>query len=118
MGAFIGPLLAIGAMLLFSNNIHAVLWIAVIPAFIALAILVVGVKEPETHHRKKIKVRIKISDIRKVGSAYWQLVTIAGIFTFAKFSDAFLILKAQDVGFSITFVPFIMVLMNIVIPLL
>ena len=114
VGAFLGPLLAICGMLLLSDNIRAVLWIAIIPAFIAFIILIIGVKEPKIHHHEKIKIKIKIKDIYKIGSAYWQLVAVAGVLTLARFSEAFLILKAKDTGLSIAFVPLVMVAMNFI----
>jgi MFS family permease len=114
VGAFVGPLLAIAGMILLANNLRFVLWIATVPAFIALAVLAFGVKEPKAHHHEAAKDKIKFSDIRNIGGAYWQLIIIASIFTFAKFSDAFLILKANDIGLPITFVPLIIVLMNVI----
>lgn len=114
VGAFLGPLLAIVGMLLLADNIRMVLWIAVIPAFIAFLLLALGVKEPQQKHAPKAKSPIRIRDIRHAGSAYWQLVAIAGVLTLARFSDAFLILKAQATGLPVAFVPMVMVIMNIV----
>ena len=114
IGAFMGPLLAIGGMLLFANDITTVLWIAVIPAAIAVAILVFGVKEPETHRTLNTEVpSLQLRDLRNVGPAYWQLVAVAGLLTLARFSEAFLILKAQSTGLPILLVPMVMVVMNI-----
>ena len=115
VGAFIAPLLAIFFMWVFANDIRTVLWVAVIPAFIAVAILAIGVKEPETQRpAKEARTPIRIRDIRYVGSAYWQLVGIAGVLTLARFSEAFLLLKAQATGLPIALVPAVMVVMNIV----
>lgn len=114
VGAFLGPLFAIAGMLLLANNIRIVLWIAVIPAIISFLILAFGVKEPQIHHTKKVKPPINILDIRHVGSSYWQLVAIAGTLTLARFSEAFLILKAQATGLPIALVPLVMVVMNII----
>ena len=114
VGAFLGPLLAIAGMLLLAGNLRAVLWVAVIPALIAFLLLVFGVKEPETHRAGQAKSPIRLRDIRHVGSAYWQLVAVAGVLTLARFSEAFLILKAQATGLPIAFVPLVMVVMNVV----
>ena len=114
IGAFIGPLLAMLFMALLANDIRAVLWIAVIPAFISVAVLAFGVKEPERHRDKNGKPPFRIRDIRHVGKAYWQLVAIAGVLTLARFSEAFLILKAQATGLPMTYVPMVMVVMNII----
>ena len=114
VGAFIAPLLAIAGMLLLNDDIRVVLWIAVIPAFISVLLLVFGVKEPEKHKDLKSKPPMRVRDIRYVGKAYWQLVAIAGVLTLARFSEAFLILKAQATGLPIAWVPMVMVVMNIV----
>jgi len=113
VGAFLGPALAIAGMLLLANNTRAVMWVAVIPAMIAFLILVFGVKEPEMQHADKSKPPLRICDIRHVGSAYWKLVAIAGVLTLARFSEAFLILKALATGLPIAYVPLVMVVMNV-----
>jgi MFS family permease len=115
IGAFIGPLFAIGLMLLTADNFKFVFWIAVVPAFIALAIMVYGVEEPvkKAAHETN-KPRLQWRDATLFSSAFWVLVGIAAIFTLARFSEAFLILKAQNVGLPIAFVPAVLVVMNII----
>lgn len=114
VGAFIGPLLAILFMILLKGNIRAVMWVAVIPAFLAVLTLAFGVPEPETRKDGKARVPIRIRDIYSVGKPFWILVVLAGVLTLARFSEAFLVLKAQNTGLSMTFVPAVMVVMNIV----
>ncbi len=115
VGAFIGPLLALLFMLTMAGNIKAVLWIAVIPAFIAVAILIFGVREPASSHPAgHVRVPIHPRDIRHVGRTYWRLVGIAALLTLARFSEAFLILKGQATGLPIAWVPVILIGMNIV----
>lgn len=115
VGAFLGPLLAMLFMLTMAGNIRAVLWIAVIPAFISVAILIFGVREPASSHPAgHVRVPIRPRDIRHVGRAYWHLVGIAVLLTLARFSEAFLILKGQATGLSIAWVPVILIGMNIV----
>ena len=113
VGAFTGPLLAMLFMFLFADNIRTVLWIAVLPAFISVAVLARGVKEPEDHHSSVARKTMRLSDIRYAGKDYWQLVAIAGVLTLARFSEAFLILKAQVTGLPIALVPMVMVIMNV-----
>jgi len=113
VGAFIGPLLAIILMMLFTGDIRTVLWIAVIPAFIAVAVLFFGVKEPKEHLANKVRTPIRIRDIHQFGNSYWLLITIAGILTLARFSEAFLVIKAQATGLPIALVPMVMVVMSI-----
>lgn len=114
-GAFAGPLLAILLMLLTSDNFKVVFWIAVIPAFIALTLIVFAVKEPD--HPKRVKPArfpLQRSEISKLTAAFWFVVGVATVFTLARFSEAFLILKAMNIGMPIATAPAVMVLMNIV----
>ncbi|HPS00211.1 MAG TPA: MFS transporter [Candidatus Sumerlaeota bacterium] len=115
VGAFVGPLLAIFFMWLFASNIRSALWIAVIPAFISVALLAWGVQEPPSKNPKKgVRSPIRLEEIRRIGSAYWQLVGVSAVLTLARFSEAFLILKAQSTGMRLALVPTVMVVMNIV----
>jgi MFS family permease len=115
VGAFVGPLLAIGLMLLTLNNFRLVFWIAVIPAFIAFALLVFGVEEPAKQSMAaKGKRKLQLRDAKRLPAAFWAVVAIMAVFTLARFSEAFLVLKAQNVGLPIALVPIIMVVMNIV----
>jgi MFS family permease len=115
VGAFVGPLLAVVFMAWFVNDIRTVLWIAVIPAFIALGILVCGVREPEREGTKaSMKRPITLRGARRLPRRYWLIVILNAVFTLARFSEAFLVLRAQSVGLAVGFVPAIMVVMNIV----
>lgn len=114
VGAVAGPLLAILFMALLANDIRAVLWIAVIPAFIAVAILVLGVKEPKTVRPEgHVRSPIHLSELRGVGGRYWWLVLIAAVLSVARFSEAFLVLRAEDVGLTLALVPVVMVVMSL-----
>ena len=117
VGAFLGPLLAVAGMLLLSGHLRNVLWIAVIPAAISLFILAFVVKEPKIHHEIKEKKVFRFHEISRIGPAYWQIVALGGVLTLARFSDAFLILKAQAVGLPLSLIPLVMVVMNIVFAL-
>lgn len=115
VGAFVGPLVAMGLMVLFSNNIRSVFAWAVVPAVIAVLLLVFGVEEPgrgATAERRPSVIRW--SDIRDMGHAYWSVVAVGVVFTMARFSEAFLVLRARDVGLAMALVPIVMVLMNVV----
>jgi len=115
VGAFVGPMLAIAFMIWFANDIKAVLWMAVLPAFISVFLLIVQVHEPESMKQGVgRRYPLALSDTRRLTAHYWFVVTLGAIFTLARFSEAFLILRAQDVGLAITFVPVIMIVMNVV----
>ncbi len=114
VGAFVGPLAAIGLMALSGNAIRTVFWIATVPAALAVLVLVFGVREPEAHGVLRERTRPRVRDLRRLGGAYWAIVSVAGVLTLARFSEAFLVLRAQDVGLALALVPVVMVVMNVV----
>jgi MFS family permease len=115
VGAFAGPLLAIGLMWLTSNNFTSVFWVAVIPGFLALALIIFAVHEPKRPEGlRQVRAPLSGSELKRRGGAYWWVVAVATVFTLARFSEAFLILKAQAVGMPIAFVPAVLVVMNAV----
>jgi MFS family permease len=115
VGAFLGPLLAIGLMVLAANNFTIVFWIAVVPAFLSFAVIVFFVREPErSSAARTVRSPLSLAEMRRLGSSYWLVVAVATVFTLARFSEAFLLLRAQSVGLSLALVPGIMVVMNVV----
>ncbi len=114
VGAFMGPLLAMLLMLLWANDFRAVFWVAVIPGALAVLLLFFGVKEPESVPSEKRVNPIRKENLRRLSPAYWWVVGIGAIFTLARFSEAFLVLRAQQQGIPIAFVPLVMVAMNVV----
>lgn len=114
VGAFLGPLAAIGLMLATGDNYGVVFWIAVIPAFIAFGLMVFGVEEPEHVVRAEPKPKPRFADAWRLRKPFWAVVALALVLTLARFSEAFLVLRAQNVGLSITIVPAVMVVMNVV----
>lgn len=113
MGAFMGPLIAIALMLASGNNFKFVFWIAVIPAIVALALMVFAVREPK-RNLKPERVRLRFSDAWRFPIAYWAVVAVAAVMTLARFSEAFLVLQAQNAGMAIAFIPLVLVAMNVV----
>ena len=111
VGAFAGPLLAIGCLIVLANDVRAVFWVAVIPALIAVAILVLAVKEPP--HLVPMKGRLFDLRPRDLPSAFWVVAAVAVTFTLARFSEAFLVLRGSNTGMSITWTPLVLVVMNI-----
>jgi MFS family permease len=114
VGAFAGPLLAIGLMLASGGDIQLVFWLAVIPAVISVAILVGGVHEPEAARpAKAARSPIRCDELRRLGGAYWRVVAVAAVLTLARFSEAFLVLRAQEAGLAMALVPLVLVVMNL-----
>lgn len=114
VGAFTGPLLATWLMLLWANDFRSVFWVAVIPGMLSVCVLAWGVKEPERHMEGKRTNPIRRENLRRLGGAYWWVVAVGAIFTLARFSEAFLVLRAQQLGVPMALVPLVMVAMNLV----
>ena len=114
VGAFIGPLLAVALMLAWSDDFVAVFWVAVIPAALSVALLVVGVREPARATTAKRTNPLRRENMRQLSPAYWWVVAVGAVFTLARFSEAFLVLKAQQTGIRLAYVPMLMVAMSIV----
>ena len=113
-GAFIGPLLAVALMWCWACNFRAVFWFACIPAALAVAVLVAGVREPKRQTEAQRANPIRRENLRRLGGAYWRIVGIGAVFTLARFSEAFLLLRAQQSGLPIALAPLVMVAMNLV----
>lgn len=113
VGATLGPLLAVGLMLLLADHFRTAFWIAVIPAVACVALLAFGLKEPEPLSRKRRMNPIRRENLRRLTNAYWWVVAIGSIITLARFSEAFLILRAQQTGIAMALVPLVMVAMNL-----
>ena len=114
VGAFLGPLLAAGLMLLWANDFRAVFWVAVIPGLSAVALLQFGIREPIHTRIPKMTNPIHPENLSRLAAEYWWVVGIGALFTLARFSEAFLVLRAQEAGVAIPFVPLVMVAMNVV----
>jgi MFS family permease len=114
VGAFLGPAIAIVLMWLTADNFKIVFWVAVVPAFLCVAVLLVGVREPDRPPGlRQVRAPLSLSELRRLGPAYWWITAIATVFTLARFSEAFLILRTQGVGLNVTLVPLVLVVMNI-----
>lgn len=114
VGAFVGPLLATALMLLFVGDFRAVFWVGAVPAALAVALLLFGVREAEPANAPTAVNPIRRESFRRLGHAYWAVVGIGAIFTLARFSEAFLVLRAAQLGMAASFVPLVMVAMNLV----
>jgi MFS family permease len=113
VGALIGPLLAVVLMIWFANDIRTVMWVAVVPAFIAVALLLIYVREPERANANgPAKAPLTVADAKRLPLRYWLVVLLGAVFTLARFSEAFLVLRAQDVGLELGYIPIVMIVMN------
>ena len=113
IGATLGPASAIGLMYLFNDDIRTVLWFAVIPAIIAVMVLVFGVNE-RALPKKAAKAPLHCKELGKLGSAYWLVVGAGAMFTLARFSEAFLVIRAHDAGLALAWTPAVIAVMSLV----
>lgn len=114
-GAFIGPLLGIAFMWFTADNFRAVFWIAVLPAFLAVALMAFAVREPaRATALRQARFPLHRDELARLSRKYWLVIAVATVFTLARFSEAFLVLRAQAVGVPVMFVPAVLVVMNVV----
>jgi MFS family permease len=113
-GAFAGPLLAIGLMWLLASDMRAVFWIAVVPAAAAVLIVLFAVDEPPAAADAAPRPPLRLAELKGLDRAYWAVVAIGLLFTLARFSEAFLILKASAEGLDLWLAPAVLVVMNLV----
>lgn len=114
VGAFVGPLLAVGLMLLWNNDFRAVFWVAVIPGLLSVLLLLVGVREPKRHVGENRTNPFRRESLALLSMRYWWVVGLGAVVALARFSEAFLVLRAQQGGIPIAWVPLVMVAMNLV----
>jgi len=115
VGAVLGPLLAIVFMTLLADNFTHVFWIAVVPAFVSVTIIVLFVREPKRPAATRaLRSPLSRAELARLDMGYWIVVGVAAIFTLARFSEAFLLLRAKSVGVPLVLVPTVMVVMNVV----
>lgn len=113
VGAFAGPLLATGLMLAWANDFRAVFWVAVIPGALAVLLLLVGIREPEMRRARGAVNPIRREALARLGRPYRWVVGLGAVFTLARFSEAFLVLRASELGVPVAWVPLVMVAMNL-----
>lgn len=113
VGAFAGPLIALGLMLDFGDDVRLVFWIAAVPAVIAVLIIALMIQEPSIQPTENRRFPIQRSQLRTLPTHYWLVVGLAGVFTLARFSEGFLLLRAAQAGLSPALVPGKLVLMNL-----
>lgn len=117
-GAFLGPLLAIALMWATMDNFRAVFWVAVLPGALSFLVIALMVREPpRPAGLRPVRTPLARAELRRLGPAYWGVVGLACLFSLARFSEAFLILKAQSVGVDLMLVPMVLVVLNVVFSL-
>jgi MFS family permease len=114
VGAFAGPLIGVGLMVLWSNDFRSIFWVATIPAWLAVAVLALGVKEAPAQTATPRTNPIRRANLARLGPAFWWVAGVGAVVTMARFSEAFLVLRAAQTGLPLAWVPLVMVAMNLV----
>ena len=114
VGAVLGPIAAIAALAWFAGDFRMAFWLAVIPAFLAVALIVLGVDEPDRRTEGAKAKRLSLADARRLPRAFWLVTGIAALLALARCSEAFLVLRAADVGLAVGQAPWVMVAMTLV----
>ena len=117
VGAFVGPLIAMGLMLLWANDFRAIFWVAIVPGVLSVALLLFGVSEPENPQKANDAPRvnpISKASLQRLSAPYWRVVAIGAVFTLARFSEAFLLLRALQGGLPVAYTPLVLIAMNVV----
>ena len=115
VGAFVGPLIALALMVATGNQFRLVFWIAVAPAFIAVALVAFGVQEPKpSRPTAQMRLLFRRTDLARLHRRYWFVVALAAVLSLARFSQASLLLRAENVGLAVPFIPSVVLVMNIV----
>ncbi len=113
VGALLGPLLAMVLMIATAGDFRFVFWIAFLPGLLAITIIVLALKEPLKTPSRSGQPSVRWRDIIELSQAYWLVVTVGSLFTLARFSEAFLLLRAESVGIAVSMIPFMLVIMNV-----
>jgi MFS family permease len=114
LGAVVGPLLAVAIMGVTADDYRAVFWLAGLPGAMAVAVLVSGVREPARHTVKPARVPVNTTDMRRLEQAYWRVLGVGIGFSMARFSEAFLLLRAETLGFSPGRIPLVLMIISLV----
>jgi MFS family permease len=114
LGAVVGPLLAVAIMGVTADDYRAVFWLAGLPGAMAVAVLVSGVREPDRHTVKPARLPINTTDMRRLEQAYWRVLGVGIVFSMGRFSEAFLLLRAETLGFSPGRIPLVLVIISLV----
>jgi MFS family permease len=116
VGAIIGPLAAVALMAAFADDMRLVFWVATIPAVIAALVVWLGVKDDAapSSGAGDTGQRFRLAELRKLPRDFWRVIAIATVFTLARFSEAFLVLKANAVGLPMALAPLVLVAMSVV----
>lgn len=113
IGAFLGPLFAAALLSAFPQQFRLIFWMALIPGILSVLLLAIGIREPRQTHHQSRRNPLQWSVLQQLGASYWWLVVTALLFNLGNSSDAFLLLRASQIGIASAEVPLALVVMNL-----
>ncbi len=113
VGAFLGPALALVLMLASNDNFRLVFWVATAPAVVAVAVLLLAVREPPQHETGSRRFPLTAAGIARLGGAFWLITALGGVLTLARFSEAFLLLRGESLALPLALTPVVLIVMNV-----
>ncbi len=114
VGAFTGPLLAMLFLWLWAGDLRMVLWVAVVPAVIAVGLLAFGVEEPPMQTPQRRTAALQFAAMGHLPTGFWHLLVLTALFSLARLSEAFLVLRAQELQLALLWIPLVMIVMSAV----
>ena len=108
-GALLGPLIAFAVLTIWHVSIRTVFWLAVVPGTAAVIVAVFGIRE--VRHRGPTPIQ-SASLEGTMGRRFWTFLVIIFVFTLGNSTDAFLLLRARQLGVSVAFAPILWALLN------
>jgi MFS family permease len=113
VGAVLGPGLAMALMATVASSFRTVFWLAAIPAAASVIVLVAGVEEPAHEVQPAPRFPLRRRELTSLPRAYWLVAGVAAVFTLARFSEAFILLQADEVGLSQRLIPLMLLVLNV-----
>jgi len=111
-GAVLGPAAACALVFLLHRDLRTVFWVALAPAAVAVLLLAAGLQEKRSRRTGAVRNPLEWEALARLGGGYWALVAAALVFNLGNSSDAFLLLRARQLGMEAGLVPATLVAMN------
>ena len=113
-GAIVGPLIAFALLALFPGNYKLIFMFAGIPAVLGIFVIIFGIKEAKKNNNTLIK-KFRFKDF---SPKFYLFLIIIFIFTLGNSTDALLLVKANEVGVRVAFIPLVFLITSAVSVLL
>lgn len=107
-GALLGPLIAFGLLRIFGLSLRTVFWLSAIPGALAIIVAIVGVREVDRRSVAASKTELGTG----MGRRFWAFLAVIFLFTLGNSTDAFLLLRAKELGVPVALAPILWALLS------